>query len=187
MPVPDRPGQIESKPSFGAVCYDMHHACCSIFRPFHCLFLPVLVGFVAFLGGCNKDISNRDIQEIALTQIVKLQDAKKPGNLLMIDARSPREFGQRRIPGARNIPLETTFDRTVDRDPSLEKYSYLVVYADDPGSAIGPAVTKRLMTNGYGDVYWFKGGLIEWTRAGLPLEGFAVDTERPTGSITIPR
>ncbi len=157
----------------------MSHAYCSLSRLWIYLILPVFLTLTAFLGGCNQDISMKDIQEISLNKVVKLRAEKKADTVLLIDARSPREFGQRRIKDARNIPLESTTDRRGDTDPALEKYSFLVVYGDDPGSVVATAVTKRLMYNGYGDIFWFKGGLMEWTRAGLPLEGFAIDTAKP--------
>lgn len=56
-------------------------------------------------------------------------------------------------------------------DPALDRYGQLVVYGDDPGTGSAVAMTKRLMMTGYKKVRMFMGGMSEWKRAGLPVEG----------------
>lgn len=132
------------------------------------------------LGGCTQTTSDADIRPITLAEIRKEAASKEADRLLMVDARSPKEFAAARIPDARNMHLPTVKDGRIDLDPAISKYRFLVVYGNDPGSFVARGVTKRLIQNGYSGVRLFEGGLSEWRRAGLPLEGSEpnVDTSR---------
>lgn len=122
------------------------------------------------LGGCSKQITDKDIKSISLTEVRALMESGRPGAVLLIDPRSEAAFAQGHLPGARNIQLdEVRADRGTD--PTLERYGALVVYGDDPGTGSAVAMTKRLMMTGYKGVRWFAGGLSEWRRAGLKVEG----------------
>ncbi|MGQ0628111.1 MAG: rhodanese-like domain-containing protein [Phycisphaerales bacterium] len=137
---------------------------------------PLLVGLLTvamslLLGGCTRDVTDGDIRDMAVTRVVKLRDAKAKNGLLIIDARSAKEFAATHIPDARNCPVESISGRVGDLDPALSKFEYLVVYGDDPGSNQAKVVSKKLMTSGYDGVYMFRGGLMEWIRAGQPVSG----------------
>jgi 3-mercaptopyruvate sulfurtransferase SseA len=130
-----------------------------------------LVSLVALtlLGGCNTDISDADIEKDAVT-LRDVQDAvEKPGrNELVVDARTRAEWELRRIPSAVNLSTAQVSGVQGQLDPRLERFSRMIVYGDNPGSAPARALTKKLIITGYRDVRFFPGGLMEWQRAGLP-------------------
>lgn len=123
----------------------------------------------SLLSGCGDTVSDRDIEFATLAEVRSwVQD--KPGTAKLIDPRAPEEFAAGHLPGAQNLQLPAVSDRKDSIDPALARYKVLVVYGNDPGSAIARAMTKRLMRAGAGDVKLFGGGVVEWTRAGLPIE-----------------
>ncbi len=133
------------------------------------MLIAAVVGLAGVLGGCDKSISDKDIQPISLTELRALTQSDRPNMVLLIDPRSPAAFARGHLPGARNLSLEAIDDR-FGTTPELERYSNLVVYGDDPGTGVGRAMAKRLMSVGYKSVRLFFGGVSEWRRAGLELE-----------------
>src|SRR5690606_27734535 len=75
-------------------------------------------------GGCNKQITDRDIEPISLTEVRAL--VERPGSALLIDPRPPSAFAAGHLPGARNMQLaDVRPERGVD--PALDRYGQLVV------------------------------------------------------------
>lgn len=122
------------------------------------------------LGGCSNSTTDDSIQPITLTAVRDTQ-ARGKDSVVFIDARGPREFAERRIPGARNMQIDAVPEKNASIDPALEKFDYIIVYGRDPGSAPARGLAKRMINAGYGNIYWYMGGLDEWVRTGLPTEG----------------
>jgi rhodanese-related sulfurtransferase len=145
-------------------------------------FLPLFILLAALLGGaggagltgCTQNISDKDVDkhQVSVAEVRRLQaEQAKRGKdtvLLLIDPRTPEEFGKAHIPGARNIPLATLKS---SKDKDLERYKNLIVYGNDPSSAAARAMVKRLMTQGYEDVALLAGGLYQWRVTGGVVEG----------------
>lgn len=121
-----------------------------------------------FLGACQDNISDLDIEAIPLAEVRQLQ--AKGGATAFIDPRSAGDFSQGRIPGAMNLTLPEVPDQKDSLDPRLSNYKHIVVYGDNPGSGVARAMTKRLMRAGAKHVRWFSGGLAEWRGNGLKVE-----------------
>lgn len=90
-------------------------------------------------------------------------------DVLMVDPRAPEDFAAGHIPGARNVRLGDVPIGSAPRE-SLAKFETLVVYGEHAGSATAKAMTKRLISVGYGQVRWMVGGLAEWTESGGEVE-----------------
>ncbi|MEO0483305.1 MAG: rhodanese-like domain-containing protein [Planctomycetota bacterium] len=124
--------------------------------------------------GCNKDVRDSDIQFISLPELRQRQlDAEQgqTARVLIIDPRSPARFARAHLPGAQNIRLKDVPEED-PKDPRLERFDRLVVYGDNPASAVAKAMAKRLIYVGYGrkTVRWFSGGMAQWAGAGLPID-----------------
>jgi rhodanese-related sulfurtransferase len=148
-----------------------------VFRPSKRRFaLPMVVLALAALvggagGGCTKDYSDKDIEEISLSQVRTLTGGKDAPKVMLVDPRAESDFAAGHLPGAQNLGLNSERARTGEGlNPVFKGYKHIVVYGDDPSSAPAIAMTKRLMTAGAKGVKLFRGGLIEWRRAGLPIE-----------------
>jgi rhodanese-related sulfurtransferase len=133
---------------------------------------------LSLLGGCMgpRKVSDRDIEVVDLNRVLELIENQRRSpedrELLLIDSRSRSSFESGHIPGARHLPLQE-IDPELGRDPEIESYDDIVVYADNPGSPTSKAVAKRLMRLRYDDVRLFAGGLEAWLDAGLPVEDAA--------------
>jgi rhodanese-related sulfurtransferase len=127
-----------------------------------------MVAGLGTLGGCTDTLSDRDIEVIPLAEVRQL--TSKPQSIALIDPRSSSEFSKGRLPGAVNITLPQVDDQKDSLDPRLAGYKSLIVYGNDPGSAVARAMTKRLMRAGAKNVKLFSGGLAEWSGNGLKIE-----------------
>lgn len=112
------------------------------------------------------------MKKTSALQVQEMLDRSEDFHLVNV---LPEEaFDEKRIPGSVNVPVEDT--------DFLERMQELV---DDPGATIvvycastacqaSPRAARRLEEAGYRNVIDFEGGLEEWERARLPLEGSAV-------------
>lgn len=143
--------------------------------------LVIAVG--AGLTGCESHVSDRDITLIELAEVRKLASSDKPEKVRFVDPRSAEEFAVGHIPGAMNVQLYDVSGRKGDLEPSMAKAEWVVVYGDDPGTAIARAMTKRLLAAGQDGTRLFAGGLSAWAASGMPVEkGGPVGTpKKPAG------
>ena len=116
-------------------------------------FLPVL-----FLAGASF-LSAQEIKGPELTNYEVLSEVLAhntvPG-LIVLDVRSPAEFGSGHIPGAINLPLERTFYEF----PSKSAVAPILVYGR-PASADARKAVDILKTRGYRNVILF-GSISQW-------------------------
>lgn len=139
----------------------------------------LLLGTLSAGWGCETRTSDKDIAKESV--LVSLADVRQlmltreeePEAVLLIDPRSPRAFAEGHLPGARNLRLPEVPEQSTPA-PDLQRYRRLVVYGENPGSAVAKAMFKRLLAVGYGGVRFFPGGLHEWTAT-----GYAVETSEP--------
>lgn len=126
---------------------------------------------LAALGGCESKTTDDSIEPITIDALrAEMADSRAPERLLLLDARSARDFGAGHLPTAKNYAWERIGDTPQNMDPRLDRFKVKVVYGNDRGSATARALTKRMIQAGYKNVRMYLGGLEEWTRAGLPVE-----------------
>lgn len=119
------------------------------------------------LGGCQNKVSDRDLVTIDLAEARRLhaQSASR-----FVDPRSSEEFAQGHIRGAINLQVAQVTELKTDMEPSVARAKHVVVYGNNPGSAVGRVVAKRLMVAGHKGVRLYLGGLDEWRANGLPID-----------------
>ena len=84
------------------------------------------------------------------------------GELVVIDVREPAEVGEARVRGATNIPLGQLSERVGELDRRRP-----VAFLCRSGARSATA-TRAALNAGY-DAVNVKGGVMAWSRAGLPL------------------
>jgi len=85
------------------------------------------------------------------------------GDLFLLDVRTPGEYQQARLDGARLIPI----DQFVKRLAEVPKDRPVLVYC-----AVGSRsaqVVNYLARQGYPEIYYLSGGIYAWAQKGLPV------------------
>ncbi len=126
---------------------------------------------VLLLGGCAPKVSDKDIRQVDLGELRRLMTADAANEsdaLLLIDPRNEAAFAAGHLPMAENLTL-LRFPAGSGRDPAYAKHDEIIVYGQNPGSAVARAMAKRLMSLRYKNVRWYANGIDEWVAAGLPL------------------
>lgn len=128
------------------------------------------------VGCARKDVSDRRIDVITLAQALDYhaRSERSDPEVLFLDARRSVIYDEGHIRGAVNL-RPNDIDLRVGTDPWLEKKEALIVYGEDPSSAVARAMAKRLIEAGYNTmlrrrVKFYAGGYEEWLATGLPIE-----------------
>jgi len=112
------------------------------------------------LGGATLATANV-ARSIAPTDAQTL--LKQRSNIYLLDVRTPQEFQQGRLAGARLIPI----DQIIQRLGELPKDRPILVYC-----AVGSRsaqVFSFLARRGYAEVYNLDGGIYAWAAQGYPI------------------
>jgi rhodanese-related sulfurtransferase len=89
---------------------------------------------------------------------------------VFLDGRLPDAFVEGHVPGALNVPYaerERLLGLLVDR---LAPSHRVVVYCYDSRCGLADLLDSWLRYHGWGNVCVMRGGMVEWRRAGLPVE-----------------
>lgn len=89
-------------------------------------------------------------------------DGHKQGHLVLIDVRQPGELRGGKVRGAKNIPLGELKSRLSELDPA-KKHAFLCASGARSSRATGIAAKAGL------DAANISGGIMAWSRAGLPI------------------
>ena len=98
-------------------------------------------------------------------------DRKDPFQLVM--AMDEWHYEACRIPGSILLSDKRQAERVLRKDREI------VVYCSDDACFASRAVADFLERSGYRNVLHYAGGLHDWMKAGYPLEGTMVPTEKP--------
>lgn len=126
------------------------------------------------LPGCETGTSEKDINESVVFTLADVRQAMlereaDPEAAILIDPRATKYYEAARLPGAVNLRLQDVREDD-PRDRDLERYDRLIVYGDNPGSAVARAMFKRLLAVGYDGVRLYAGGVDEWLLSGGRIE-----------------
>ena len=119
-----------------------------------------LLGLVLLSAGfgCSK----ADYKEVDSVGAMALTQA--PGAVIL-DVRTPEEYAEGHIPGAKLIPL-SELRLSAERLPGGKSASVLVYCRTGMRSALAASTLQKM---GWTDVSSFKGGIIAWQAAGYPV------------------
>lgn len=134
------------------------------------------VGFFLGLGGCQRQISDARIDVITLAEAVEFfeESGGAEPSVAFLDARRDSIFIKGTIEGARQLRPDDV-DLRADLDPKFESKDALIVFGQNPSTAVARAMCKRLLEAGYNSmltsrVKFYPGGYDEWLATGLPVE-----------------
>ena len=93
----------------------------------------------------------------------QLEQLRQAGSVALLDVRTDPEVARGSIPGSGHIPLNQLPGRYQELDPQV----LLVVYCQS--GARSAQACAWLAEHGFEQVRNLQGGVLAWTRAGLPL------------------
>ena len=88
-------------------------------------------------------------------------------NVILLDVRTPAEFGGIHASGARNIPLDSIQSRALAGPAPLPKEATLCILCEKGGRAT--VAVGHFLSAGYPSVHVIEGGTQAWVAAGLPV------------------
>jgi len=118
--------------------------------------------FVAFLVAILILESRRGGAKISAQAAVSLINRDEA---IVVDIRDRKEFGEGRITGSVNIPLNSLKSRASELKKHQDKQ---IIVADKMGQHSAMAV-KQLNAEGYANVVRLNGGVADWRASNLPL------------------
>lgn len=108
-----------------------------------------------------------DPQAISLSQAQSL--FQKEG-ILFIDSRLKEDFNLGHIPNSLNLPYEEFEEYFPLVKEKLLSYKQLVIYCDGTECETSLYLARILQDEGYENIKVFFGGILDWKKAGLPVE-----------------
>ena len=91
---------------------------------------------------------------------------------IVLDVRAAKTFAEGRVPKAKSIRAAYN-DKTKEFDPTTfgtNKDAVIVIYGHGSDGWTAVDATKSAAKAGFKQVHWMRGGWVEWTKAGLPVE-----------------
>ena len=122
------------------------------------LFVSLLMLLIwNFYGGALAGV--KQVIPAELTRLINREDG------IVVDLRSPADFGNNHILNALSIPESELENRTKE----LEKYTKQPVIFYCASGTVSNKAARTLTGQGFEQVYCLKGGLPSWQNANLPL------------------
>lgn len=116
------------------------------------------------------------MEKVSAQSVREILEGREDGRV--INVLPEEQFREKHIPGSFNVPLEhDSFQQRVGH-LTENKASRVVVYCADADCQASVEAARELREAGFQNVVELEGGVEEWERAGLPLEGTAVDAEK---------
>ena len=91
------------------------------------------------------------------------------GGVTLVEALPQLAYEAEHLPGAVNVPDRLTRNLAAELAPDLG--AAVVVYCSGPACSRSRATAAQFERLGYRDVRIYPGGKLDWSDAGLPLEG----------------
>jgi len=89
-------------------------------------------------------------------------------NLVLIDSRQTEHFQQGSIKGAISLPDVSTSPSTLSQ-LIPDKLTPVVFYCEGLNCVHSMKSALKAVSYGYANIFWFRGGIEEWTEKGFPV------------------
>lgn len=126
----------------------------------------LLLALAIFVASCGGATATAAGVELVSAQAAYDVTAEAPTDLVVLDVRTPDEFGEGHLADAVNVDFYAAdFEGNL---AALDKDVPYVLYCRS-GNRSG--TTAQLMRDlGFTEVYEVEGGILSWAEAGLPIE-----------------
>ncbi len=126
------------------------------------VFLCATVFFMA----CATE-SMADFKDVSIDEVAKMIETQKVGtDIIVLDVRTPKEFGESHIPGAINIDVVP--DGFAERIAGFDKDKTYIVHCR--AGVRGKKALDIMQQEGFTTVYHMAEGFLPWSEKGFPME-----------------
>lgn len=131
--------------------------------------LTVVFSLVSPVSAGNADY--RSPEQVAGAETVDVVDAERlhRAGVVFVDVRSKRLHTRQHIPGAVHLDLNSRFTEQ-ELAQVIDKGEPFVVYCSGVTCTRSFRAAVRAVRWGYTEVKYFRGGVVDWRDAGLPLK-----------------
>lgn len=129
-------------------------------------FVPLLAAALVILALASCSPSSAKSDSLSAREAHELI-RERPGEVLVLDVRTPQEVAGGTVPGAVVMNFYDTGFK--DRLATLDRDKTILVYCHSGGRSA--ATIEMMRSMGFADVRHMDGGIIEWLREKLPLVG----------------
>ena len=117
---------------------------------------------VLSIASCNQSVKNQT-KIISPNEVIELM---KHENMQIIDVRTPKEYNEGFIEGAKNIDFySSTFSSEIE---TLDKQKPILVYCKKGGRSAKSV--KKMEAIGFTEIYDLEGGITKWKLKGNPIK-----------------
>ena len=92
---------------------------------------------------------------------------------VFIDVRNSRFFANRHIPGAHHLDMKHVFNQE-SLAAVADKHDPIVIYASSERCGRAHKGAKLAASWGYKEVYYFRGGIVDWKSVEFPINSLSV-------------
>jgi len=124
----------------------------------------------SMLPAAAEEAGWRAPQHVEGATTIDVMDARElhEQGVAFIDLRNPRLHKRRHIPGAHHLDFKTNFNeaslaRVVGKDEPV------VMYCSGVKCSRSYRATEQALGWGYRKVFYFRGGIVDWRDAGMPM------------------
>jgi rhodanese-related sulfurtransferase len=89
-------------------------------------------------------------------------------NLVLIDSRHSGHFKEGSIKGSISLPDTNTSPAALSQVVP-DKLTPVVFYCEGPSCPHSMKAVRKAVSYGYVNIFWFRGGISEWTEKGFPV------------------
>ena len=118
-----------------------------------------------------KNTDYRSPEQVPGTKTIYVEEAKAlyDRGVKFIDVRSPRLHNRRHILGAHHLDLKHVYTETT-LAAVAEKNEPIVIYCSGVKCSRSYKASEKAVSWGYSRVYYFRGGMADWRKAGYPIK-----------------
>ena len=99
-----------------------------------------------------------------------LKEKLEQSGIIILDARSPDEFAEGHIPGAKNLPYYEFSEKASVVLRDIPRDREIITYCEGLECSNAEDLAFLLKENGYAQVKVFEGGWEEWRENGMPVK-----------------
>ena len=126
----------------------------------------MILSVLLFCEAMSLSVETASVKFISLDEFKKLIEAND--NLVIVDVLGRQSYKSMHVKGAVNIPLaELGKKKNLE---FLKNYKTIVVYCAHSRCHASVNAAELLMKSGFTNILDFKGGIKEWSEAGMPVE-----------------